>query len=250
MPAARAIERDAAQERQPVLVVRARRREERAVPDEKSRRRCVTTGGEPVGDLIPCSSRKSICRGAPFFAAWARPMALPFLDAMVPAQTLLAKTAAAREPRLACIEMVHGSAGSTQEGIEKHYWMPEKEGADFDFTMILKPLEPYPRLHHRRHANRPQGRRSVDRGRRRRRPLPLERRVPDGGASEADRRVGRPRRHVDRSALCAAVRPRHAAAVPAARHRERGRRRHLRFQLRVRLLRTDQLVVADDAACR
>ena len=28
-------------------------------------------------------------------------------------------------------------------GLEKHYWVPEKEGADFDFTMILKPLEPY-----------------------------------------------------------------------------------------------------------
>jgi hypothetical protein len=82
-------------------------------------------------------SRRTVLRGM------GATLALPFLDAMVPARRLLAKTAAASRIRLACIEMVHGSAGSTQEGLEKHYWVPEKEGADFDFTMILKPLEPY-----------------------------------------------------------------------------------------------------------
>ena len=82
-------------------------------------------------------SRRAVLRGM------GATVALPFLEAMVPAQTLLRKTAAASRIRLACIEMVHGSAGSTQEGIDKHYWMPKKEGADFDFTMILKPLEPF-----------------------------------------------------------------------------------------------------------
>src|ERR1051326_528681 len=70
-------------------------------------------------------------------------VALPFLEAMVPAQTPLRQTAAAPRIRLACIEMVQGSAGSTQDGVDKHYWMPEKEGSDFDFTMILNPLEHY-----------------------------------------------------------------------------------------------------------
>ncbi len=70
-------------------------------------------------------------------------VALPFLESMVPAQTSLRQTAAAPRSRLVCIEMVHGNAGSTQDGIDKHYWMPEKDGADFDFTMILKPLEPF-----------------------------------------------------------------------------------------------------------
>jgi hypothetical protein len=70
-------------------------------------------------------------------------IALPFLESMIPAQTALRKTAASPRSRLSCIEMVHGSAGSTQDGVDKHYWMPEKEGSDFDFTMILKPLEPY-----------------------------------------------------------------------------------------------------------
>ena len=82
-------------------------------------------------------SRRAVLRGM------GATMALPLLDAMVPAQTLLRKTAAAPRTRLACIELVHGSAGSTQDGIDKHYWMPATEGADFDFTMILKPLEPF-----------------------------------------------------------------------------------------------------------
>jgi hypothetical protein len=70
-------------------------------------------------------------------------MALPFLDSMVPAQTPLAKTAAAPRSRLCCIEMVHGSAGSTVEGSNKHYWSPEKDGSDFEFTQILEPLKPF-----------------------------------------------------------------------------------------------------------
>jgi hypothetical protein len=54
------------------------------------------------------------------------------------------KTVAASSPtRLACIEMVHGAAGSTGEGTNKHYWSPEKTGKDFEFTQTLNPLEPY-----------------------------------------------------------------------------------------------------------
>src|SRR5580704_15552898 len=70
-------------------------------------------------------------------------VALPFLDAMAPAQTPVSKTAAAPKARLSCIEMVHGAAGSTVDGTNKHYWSPEKEGANFEFTQTLKPLEPY-----------------------------------------------------------------------------------------------------------
>ena len=70
-------------------------------------------------------------------------IALPLLDAMLPAQTPLSKTAAFPRSRLACIEMVHGAAGSTVEGSNKHYWSPEKTGSDFEFTQTLKPLEPF-----------------------------------------------------------------------------------------------------------
>ena len=46
-------------------------------------------------------------------------VALPFLDAMVPARGLLSGTATAaslERPRLVCIEMVHGAAGSQPVG--------------------------------------------------------------------------------------------------------------------------------------
>src|ERR1700676_598054 len=70
-------------------------------------------------------------------------LALPLLDSMVPAQTPLAKTAAAPKTRLACIEMVHGAAGSTGEGTLKHYWAPEKTGFDFEGSQRLEPLAPF-----------------------------------------------------------------------------------------------------------
>jgi hypothetical protein len=69
-------------------------------------------------------------------------LALPLLDSMVPAQTPLAQTAAAPKTRLACIEIVHGAAGSTVEGTAKNYWSPAKAGRDFEFGESLKPLEP------------------------------------------------------------------------------------------------------------
>ena len=72
-------------------------------------------------------------------------MALPLLDAMVPARTAWAKTAAASgKTRLAAIEMVHGSAGSTVFGIQKNLWAPAQVGTGFDLSpSVLSPLEPY-----------------------------------------------------------------------------------------------------------
>src|SRR5579864_5572632 len=69
-------------------------------------------------------------------------LALPLLDSMVPAQTPVVKSAAAPKTRLACIEMVHGAAGSTAHGTEKHYWSPAEVGRDFKFSQTLEPLEP------------------------------------------------------------------------------------------------------------
>ncbi len=82
-------------------------------------------------------SRRTLLRGA------GASLALPLLDSMVPAQTPLANTAAKPKARLCCIEMVHGSAGSTVDGSDKHYWSPEKEGADFEWTQILEPLKDF-----------------------------------------------------------------------------------------------------------
>jgi hypothetical protein len=82
-------------------------------------------------------SRRTMLRGM------GASLALPFLDSMAPAQTPLHKTAAAPKTRLACIEMVHGAAGSTGDGTEKHYWSPVKTGPDFEFTQTLQPLEQF-----------------------------------------------------------------------------------------------------------
>ncbi len=69
-------------------------------------------------------------------------IALPLLDAMVPASTAWAKTAGSKV-RLAAIEMVHGSAGATKIGAEKNMWSPAAIGRSFDLTpSALSPLEP------------------------------------------------------------------------------------------------------------
>ena len=67
-------------------------------------------------------------------------VSLPFLEAMVPAQTRLSQTAASPRSRLACVEVVHGDAGSTSYGTDKNLRIPAKEGSDYEFTKILKPL--------------------------------------------------------------------------------------------------------------
>ena len=81
-------------------------------------------------------SRRSALRGI------GATIALPFLEAMVPARTALAKTAAGKV-RLACIEMVHGSAGSTAIGIKQNMWAPAAAGRAFDLSpSSLMPLDP------------------------------------------------------------------------------------------------------------
>src|SRR5829696_1587830 len=69
-------------------------------------------------------------------------MALPFLEAMVPARA--SAQAARGKVRFAAIEMVHGSAGSTSFGIKKNMWAPAAVGRDFDLSpSSLAPLEPF-----------------------------------------------------------------------------------------------------------
>src|SRR5262252_11197970 len=62
-------------------------------------------------------------------------LALPLLEAMVPAATALAQTAAKPTPRFVGCFVPHGMAPG--------YWVPEKEGTDFEFPFCFKPLEPY-----------------------------------------------------------------------------------------------------------
>ena len=74
-------------------------------------------------------------------------IALPFLDAMIPARELWASTRARNaldRTRLVAIEMVHGAAGSAEWGRAQNLWSPPEVGRDFDFgPSVLSSLEPY-----------------------------------------------------------------------------------------------------------
>src|SRR5688572_1792004 len=79
-------------------------------------------------------SRRTFLRGSGAMVA------LPFLDAMVPAQPPIRNPAAAAKTRLACFYVPHGAT------MDK--WPPAMEGSGFALTEILKPLEPF-----REHVN-------------------------------------------------------------------------------------------------
>src|SRR5436189_4889162 len=74
-------------------------------------------------------------------------VALPFLDAMVPARRLWTTTVSAASldrTRLVCIEMVHGAAGSNEWGASQRLWSPAAAGRDFDLAPgALSSLEPF-----------------------------------------------------------------------------------------------------------
>jgi hypothetical protein len=74
-------------------------------------------------------SRRTVLKGA------GAALALPLLEAMVPAATAMAQTAAAPKPRFVGCFVPHGMAPG--------YWVPDKEGTGFDFKFCFRPLEPY-----------------------------------------------------------------------------------------------------------
>ena len=74
-------------------------------------------------------SRRTVLKGAGVAVS------LPFLDAMVPAATAIAATAAAPKPRLGYFYFPHGAI------MEK--WTPTTNGRDFKMSPILEPLEPF-----------------------------------------------------------------------------------------------------------
>jgi hypothetical protein len=75
-------------------------------------------------------SRRTVLRGAGTM------LALPLLDAMIPAATAFAQTAAVPKPRFVGLFVPHGMAPG--------YWVPEKEGAlAAELPFNWKPLEPF-----------------------------------------------------------------------------------------------------------
>ena len=89
-----------------------------------------------TGRHIP---RRTFIRGA------GATVALPFLDAMVPAGRLWARAEPATDgTRLVAIELVHGAAGCNEWGSTQNMWAPEVVGRDFDLgPSALSPLEAY-----------------------------------------------------------------------------------------------------------
>ena len=74
-------------------------------------------------------------------------VALPLLDAMIPAGTALAQTAAARKLRVGFFYIPHGAIlWNTGHGPEMDHWTPSGAGADFKLSPILSPLEDYKHL--------------------------------------------------------------------------------------------------------
>ncbi len=74
-------------------------------------------------------SRRTVLRGLGVSVS------LPLLDAMVPAGTALAATAARPTPRMGFVYFPHGAIMKA--------WSPTETGRDFTMSPILKPLEPF-----------------------------------------------------------------------------------------------------------
>jgi hypothetical protein len=88
-------------------------------------------------------TRKYINRRAVLRAAGVT-LGLPFLEAMVPAGTALAQTAAAPKLRAAFFYIPHGAIMyNTPHGAAMDKWTSSGAGADFKLSPILSSLEPY-----------------------------------------------------------------------------------------------------------
>ena len=85
-------------------------------------------------------SRRTLLQGAGVA------MALPLLDAMIPAATAMSKTAAAPKMRTGFFYIPHGAImGNTAFGPAMDNWTPSGAGANFKLNTIMEPLEQYKR---------------------------------------------------------------------------------------------------------
>jgi len=83
-------------------------------------------------------SRRTVIKGAGVT------LALPFLEAMIPAATALAQTAAIPKMRMGFFYIPHGAImGNTVHGPQMDRWTPSGAGADFKLSPILASLEPH-----------------------------------------------------------------------------------------------------------
>ncbi len=175
-------------------------------------------------------------------------VALPLLEAMVPARTALAQTAAGQGPPGGHRDGARLGRSDRHRAAEEHVVAGRhrprlRPDADQPGAARALPRAPDHRQQHRRAQCR-----SVRAAGDRRRPLPLERGVPDAEPPEADAGQRRARRHLARPVLRAEGRSGDADPVDAAVHREHRPGRRLRLRLLLRLHRHGQLGVARGAA--
>ena len=176
-------------------------------------------------------------------------LALPFLDAMIPAATPLAKP---RRGQGAVRRHRDGARRRRQHayGLKNNLWSPAADGPrvrsapDVAGARSSRCANVH---HHRQQHRRAEGGGVHDAGDRRR-SFPRQRGLPHADASQADEGIGPARGDVVRPDLRAAIRSGHGDSVDAAVHRERRSVRRLRVRLLLRLHRRDQLGVAERAA--
>ena len=138
MPAVRAIVRDAGEEQQPHVVVRPRRRQQRRVPDGEgrtaapkklaSRRRRATVEETRMFITKKHISRRTVLKGM------GATMALPLLEAMVPARTRSAQAAAARKCGSPASRWCTARPAARRSASQKNLWSPAARARDFDLT--------------------------------------------------------------------------------------------------------------------
>ena len=145
-----------------------------------------TKGAETWGSLLESTFNAGLSS-----AGMGATVALPFLEAMVPAHKAFGAPEADRT-RLVCIEMVHGAAGSTKWGSTQHLWSPAAEGPRLrsrsdgpELSRAVSKISDGRKRHRsaKRGSFHPRGDR--------RRPLSLERRLSHPIPSQADRELGR-----------------------------------------------------------
>ena len=130
MPAVRAIVRDAAAQdyRFSSLVLGI-------VKSDAFQKRIVAADTpDRLRSTLPCSSPGCRCPGGPFCKGVGATLALPFLDAMVPALTAAAEGGVGAAPRR--VHLLLERHGDRQ-------WTPATTGKGAAYPTILKPFEPH-----------------------------------------------------------------------------------------------------------
>ena len=124
--------RDAGEGESPELSARA----ESGLATSSLMRRAAATDGKETRVLTKKRiSRRAVLRGA------GASIALPLLDAMIPAGVALADTAVKPRTRMGFFYFPHGAF--TGKWTEINSWTPAGEGRNFEISQVLKPLEQF-----------------------------------------------------------------------------------------------------------